>query len=75
MQFITYHHQPLQAALADYERRFGVQTPVVFVHPKAEIQAPEGIQVQCNAGCLVGEIWMPIPELTHQPALFEVQDA
>jgi len=65
MQFVVYHLDP-ERALADYRQRYGGSDPrAIIVHPRAQIAAPEGITIECNGGCLVGEVWLPVPEADH----------
>ena len=65
MQFVVYHLD-LERALADYRQRYGGSDPrAIIVHPRAQVAAPEGVMVEYNGGCLVGEVWLPVPEADH----------
>lgn len=65
MQFIVYQGD-LNRALADYRQRYGGSDPrAIIVHPRAQVAAPEGITIECNGGCLVGEVWLAVPEAQH----------
>jgi len=65
MQFVVYHLD-LERALADYRQRYGGSDPrAIIVHPRAQVAAPVGVAVEHNGGCLVGEVWLPVPEADH----------
>jgi len=53
----------LTAALANFQRRFGVLPGTIICHPKWEVEVRTALDgtnapVQTVSGCLVGEIWL-----------------
>jgi hypothetical protein len=67
MQFIVYH-VTIEQALTDYRQRYGSEPRAIIAHPKAQITVPvdvASVAVERNGGCLVGELWLPVPETRH----------
>jgi len=61
MKFVVYR-VAVEQALADYRERYGGCEPsAIIAHPTVQLQAPAGVAVERNGGCLVGELWLPVP--------------
>jgi len=60
----------LQAALADFYRRYGGALPVEVVVPRSQVGAAKAamvvldlprLAVRSTGGCLAGEVWLALP--------------
>ena len=61
LKFVVYHCVAVEQALADYQQRYGCEPSVIIVPPTAQLQAPAGVAIEHNGGCLAGELWLPVP--------------